>query len=124
MRVLIVDDYENAAVACCKLLELLGHECRCAFSGEAALSLLLSFTPDVIVLDLDMPGTTGYEVARAVRAGSLGAKVFLAALTGTTAADHRTSAAGFDLHVMKPASAAKLAAITDAAAAAKRRAIA
>lgn len=122
MRVLIVDDYVNAALACCKLLQLLGHESRCAFSGDHALALLHSYTPDVIVLDLDMPGATGYDVARAVRAGKLGTQVFIAALTGTTIEVQRFVAAGFDLHVMKPASAAKLVAITDAAA--NRRAIA
>jgi CheY-like chemotaxis protein len=122
MRVLIVDDYVNAALACCKLFQLLGHEPRCAFSGDHALALLQTYTPDVIVLDLDMPGATGYDVARAVRAGQQGARVFIAALTGTTIEVHRCLAAGFDLHVMKPASAEKLVAITTAAA--NRRAIA
>ena len=122
MRVLLVDDYQDAALACCHLLELLGHECRCAFSGEAALALLRSFTPDVIVLDLDLPGRSGFEIAREVRSSAIGPRVFLAALTGCWQQDQLSVAAGFDLHVMKPASAAKLEAITCAAA--NRRVIA
>lgn len=116
MRVLFVDDYENTAVICRELLQLLGHDCRCAFSGEDALELLHSFAPDVIVLDLNMPGCSGYEVARRVRASELGAHVFLAAITGTDADEYLAKAAGFDLQVEKPASAEKLILITNAAA--------
>jgi len=122
MRVLLVDDYQDVALACSHVLELLGHEVRCAFSGEAALALLPSFTPDIIVLDLDLPGRSGFEIAREVRSSVLGPRVFLAALSGCWEQDQRSIAAGFDLHVMKPASAAKLEAITSAAA--NRRVIA
>jgi CheY-like chemotaxis protein len=113
MRILVVDDYPDAALASCALLELLGHECRPALSGEAALREVATFTPDIVLLDLDLPGRTGYEVAREIRA--VDAQIFLAAMSGLQHDAQLAVAAGFDAHLAKPASAAKLAEVVNAA---------
>ena len=113
MRILVVYDYPEAAQATCTLLELLGHECRPALSGEAALRELATFMPDIVLLDLDLPGRTGYEVAREIRTAE--PRVFLAAMSGTREDAARCAAAGFDAHLAKPASAAKLADVVRAA---------
>jgi CheY-like chemotaxis protein len=113
MRILVVDDYPDAAQASCSLLELLGHECRSALTGEAALREIATFTPDIVLLDLDLPGRTGYEVARAIRA--IDAQVFLAAMSGLHHDAQLAVASGFDAHLAKPASAAKLVEVVNAA---------
>ena len=116
MRVLVVDDYPSAGRASCALLEVMGHECRLAETGEAALELFESFAPDLIVLDLDLPGHNGYEIAKTIRASQNGSRVFLAALTGLGYDEQRSLDAGFDMHAHKPASAALLESIVTAAA--------
>src|SRR5262245_4308621 len=109
MRVLVVDDFPNAAQASCFLLELLGHECKLAVSGEDALAVAASFHPDIILLDLELPGRSGFDIAREIRAAEKnGAHVFLAALTGLQFTEQNSTAAGFDVHLTKPASAEKL----------------
>jgi DNA-binding response OmpR family regulator len=116
MRVLVVDDYPSAGRASSALLEVLGHECRVAETGEAALVLFESFAPDIVVLDLDLPGHSGYEIARKIRTTKNGARVFIAALTGLGYDEQRSLDAGFDMHAHKPASAALLESIITAAA--------
>jgi DNA-binding response OmpR family regulator len=105
MRVLIVDDYPGAVEATKLLLELLGHECRTAVDGKAALEALATFVPDVVLLDVGLPDLSGYEVAREIRARTAGRRVFIAALTGWANAEDRilSLAAGIDLHLEKPA---------------------
>jgi DNA-binding response OmpR family regulator len=116
MRVLVVDDYPVAAEITCQLLELLGHESLAAVDGKQALDHAASFDPDVIVLDLDLPDQTGYDVARTLRARP-GKRPFIAAVTGFGGSEDRVRslAAGIDLHVLKPANAAMLTKIIDAA---------
>ena len=116
MRVLVVDDYPSAGRASCTLLEVLGHECRVAETGEAALVLFESFAPDVVMLDLDLPGHNGYEIAQRIRRMKNGSRVFIAALTGLGYDEQRSREAGFDMHAHKPASAALLESIITAAA--------
>ncbi|MES2564625.1 MAG: response regulator, partial [Pseudomonadota bacterium] len=67
LRILVVDDNEDSASSMTLLLELQGHEMRSAHSGAAALTLAEEYRPDVILLDIGMPGMTGYEVARQLR---------------------------------------------------------
>jgi CheY-like chemotaxis protein/anti-sigma regulatory factor (Ser/Thr protein kinase) len=103
-RLLIVDDNQDAANSLAKLLELQGHEARVAFSGLAALAELQTYTPDVIFLDIGMPGMDGYEVARQIRQFPRLERVLLAALTGWGQKEdrRRTAEAGFDHHLIKP----------------------
>ncbi|MDQ3367303.1 MAG: response regulator [Myxococcota bacterium] len=112
-RVLIVDDYPDAAELACLLLSLLGSECRTASCGREALAAAVAFEPDVALLDLELPDLTGYEVARQLRILAAGRPLYIAAVTGRGAAAdrQRTLAAGFDDHVLKPADVTVLQAI-------------
>jgi CheY-like chemotaxis protein/two-component sensor histidine kinase len=81
-RLLVVDDNQDAADSLAMLLRLQGHEVRVAHSGSAALDITKGYTPDVVFLDIGMPGMDGYEVARRLRQQPGWEKVVLAALTG------------------------------------------
>ena len=104
LRILVVDDNEDAAVSLTMLLEQEGFQAEAAFDGEQALEQLAASAPDVMLLDLGMPGMDGYEVAKRVRASAAGQAIRLIALTGWgQAADKaRTRQAQFDGHLVKP----------------------
>ncbi len=103
-RLLIVDDNQDAANSLAILLRLQGHEVRVAHSGMAALEITKGYAPDLVFLDIGMPGMDGYEVARRLRQQPGLEKVVLTALTGWgQQEDRRRSAeAGFDHHLVKP----------------------
>jgi len=103
-RVLIVDDNHDAAESLAMLVELIGNEAQVAYDGASALALLDEFRPGLVLLDLTMPGMSGFEVARAVRASAAHAGIRLVALSGRSADETRaeTRAAGFDAQVVKP----------------------
>lgn len=105
LRVLVVDDNVDIADALAALLDLQGCQVRVAHHGEAGLEQALEFEPDVIFLDIGLPGMDGYEVARELRSSSLGNQITLVALTGYGQASDRQKAveAGFDHHLVKPA---------------------
>jgi len=104
-NVLVVDDNRDAAETLAALLNMMGHNAPVANDGRQALRMLPSLMPDVVFLDLGMPGMSGYEVAAAIRQDARLAGIRLVALTGWGGeADRaRTSAAGFDEHLTKPA---------------------
>jgi PAS domain S-box-containing protein len=106
-RVLVVDDNVDAAESLALLLEVLGHAARVAHDGPSALSEAAAHAPEVVFLDLGLPGMSGYEVARALRADQAFDGTVLVALTGWGAAEdkRRTAEAGFDLHLTKPVDA-------------------
>jgi PAS domain S-box-containing protein len=110
LRVLVVDDNIDAAETLATLLELRGHEARLAHTGPAALDAAAAFAPDLIFLDIGLPGFNGYEVARRLRADPALAQPMLVALTGWgTDEDRRQAkAVGFDGHLVKPVDLAKL----------------
>jgi len=118
LRVLVVDDQPDAAYIVCVLLEVLGHTCVTAMTGQEALAVANDFEPDVAIVDIGLPDLSGYEIARALRAQPRFSKVFLAALTGWgTALDQACALdAGFDCHVTKPADRMKLQEILEQAA--------
>jgi CheY-like chemotaxis protein len=101
-RILVVDDSQDSAESLALLLELHGHEVRTAFAGPAALETASAFCPDVVLLDIGLPGMDGYEVARRLRAEHGGCR--LIALTGYGRDDdrRRSREAGFDHHLVKP----------------------
>jgi CheY-like chemotaxis protein len=103
-RLLVVDDNHDAAISLSMLLRLQGHEVRVAHDGPSALEIAMSFRPDMMFLDIGMPGMDGYEVARRVRKTPELEKTILAALTGWGQQDdrRRTAEAGFDHHLVKP----------------------
>jgi CheY-like chemotaxis protein len=108
--VLVVDDNVDAAAMLAELLPLWGHQARVAHGGPEALSLAAEFRPDVVLLDLGLPGMDGYEVARRLRATLGSSPPRLVALTGFGGEDDRrqTHAAGFAHHVTKPVDADEL----------------
>ena len=103
-RLLIVDDNQDSARSQAKMLRLLGHEVEAAFEGVEALRQVAAFRPEVVLLDLGLPGIDGYEVARRIRAMPEGREVLLVAQTGWGQDEdrRRTAAAGFDAHLVKP----------------------
>jgi CheY-like chemotaxis protein len=103
-RVLIADDNRDAADSLAILLRLDGHEVTVVHDGREALATLRALLPEVALLDIGMPELDGYEVARQVRAGSLGRAVTLIAVTGwgQEVDKARALAAGFNHHFTKP----------------------
>jgi len=112
-RVLVVDDNEDAANSLAMLLDAEGIEHRVVHDGPSALAAADGFRPDVVLLDIGMPGMDGYEVARRLRAQPLHAHTRLVALTGWSYEQDqaRSRAAGFDHHLRKPAHIGKLMAL-------------
>ena len=109
-RLLLVDDNVDAATSQAALLRYLGHEVEVAYNGEAALEKAQAFRPEIVLLDLGMPGMDGYEVARRLRATREGAGIKLVAQTGWGQEEdrRRTREAGFDAHLAKPVDMAAL----------------
>ncbi|MFL6214182.1 MAG: PAS domain S-box protein [Blastocatellia bacterium] len=103
-RILVVDDNVDSAESIALLLELNGHQVRMAHDGPTALEVAGSFRPEVIVLDIGLPGMDGYEVARRLRNDSAIREALLIALTGYGQDEDRQQslAAGFDHHLVKP----------------------
>jgi PAS domain S-box-containing protein len=102
LRILVVDDNEDAAESMSLLMKSMGHEVRTAFDGPAGLAIAQEFQPEVALLDLGMPVMNGYEVARALR--SAPDRCTLVAVTGWDhdAARRQARDAGFDQHLLKP----------------------
>jgi CheY-like chemotaxis protein len=102
-RVLVADDNRDAADSLQRILALYGYEVRVAYDGTSAVQINDDFKPLVAVLDIGMPGTNGYEVAREIRARH-GDGITLVALTGWGQEGDRRRAmeAGFDFHLTKP----------------------
>ena len=117
LQVLVVDDNLDAADSLAALLAMLGHHPQVALDGPSGLALARARTPDLMILDIGMPGMNGHEVARAVRATPALAGVTLVALTGWGApGDIELAAeAGFDRHLTKPVSLEALESALEAA---------
>jgi signal transduction histidine kinase len=111
-RVLVVDDNRDAADTLAHLLRQAGAPVQVAYNGPVALNLVESFAPDVVVLDLGMPGMSGLDVARQIRKRPEPQPV-LVALTGWGQSQDRelTRVAGFDHHLTKPVDFAELQAL-------------
>jgi signal transduction histidine kinase len=103
-RILVADDNRDALDSLVELLAMAGHETHKAGDGAQALEAATRLRPEVILLDIGMPGLDGYEVARAIRAQSWGRQPTLVALTGwgQDTDRKRSSEAGFDAHWVKP----------------------
>jgi PAS domain S-box-containing protein len=107
-RIVIVDDNRDALESLATLLRLAGHEVTIASDGASGLRIVDETRPDLALLDIGLPGMSGYEVARRLR--EAGCSVPLAAVTGygTPEDRERTRAAGFDHHLVKPVDTASL----------------
>jgi len=104
LRVLLVDDHEEAVKALGTLLELWGHEVRVALDGPSALDAAGELRPELVLLDIGLPEMDGWEVARRLRQLPGAAGAVLVALTGygQRADRERSREAGFDHHLVKP----------------------
>ena len=111
--VLIVEDNDDARESLQLLLESLGHRVLSAADGPRALALAEHHRPEVVLIDLGLPGLDGYAVARAFRAGPGGKTLTLIAVTGYGQAEdrRRSKDAGFDAHLVKPASESVLSSL-------------
>jgi CheY-like chemotaxis protein len=103
-RILIVDDNLDSVEGMATLQKRRGHEVRTAATGPEALEVAAEFHPDVVLLDIGLPGMDGFEVARQLRASPEFRSAFLVAMTGYATADDRRHAkeVGFDEHLIKP----------------------
>ncbi|MCU0621674.1 MAG: ATP-binding protein [Gemmatimonadales bacterium] len=109
LRVLVVDDNVDAADSLATLLGLRGHAVSVAHDGHEALARALADRPDVVLLDIGLPGMNGYEVATVLRQQPGGGPVLVAVTGYGQGADARRAAeAGFDRHLVKPVDAAEL----------------
>jgi PAS domain S-box-containing protein len=103
-RVLMVEDNPDAAESLVMILELLGHHVRVVHNGPAALATALANVPDIMLVDIGLPGMDGYQVAQAIRREPSLKHLLLVALTGYGRPEdkQRAMAAGFDYHLVKP----------------------
>ena len=103
-RVLVVDDNVDAATMLAALIRQLGHEVQIVHDGSAALEAAEGYRPEVILLDIGMPGMNGFEVARRLRELGRIPAVRIVAVTGWGKPEDRKRSreAGFDMHLMKP----------------------
>ncbi len=104
LQVLVVDDNQDAADSLAALLEIDGFDVRTVYDGMAAIAAVEQRQPDMIIMDLGMPGMDGYDTARAIRQQAGAERILLLALTGWGQSDarRRTTEAGFDHHLVKP----------------------
>jgi CheY-like chemotaxis protein len=104
LRVLVVDDNRDAAEVLAMLLESIGVNAQTVNGGPAALAAIPNYQPNIILMDIGMPGMDGYEVARRIRKQPHFNSIKLVALTGWGQEKDRrdSSKAGFDYHLTKP----------------------
>jgi two-component system CheB/CheR fusion protein len=102
--ILVVEDHEDSRLVLKLWLEIVGHEVQTAPDGPTALAVAETRPPAVAIIDISLPGLTGWDVARRLRE-TYGQRIGLIALTSLqTPADRvRSAQAGFDLHLVKPA---------------------
>lgn len=103
-RMLVVDDDEACAKTLMWTLEMLGYTAKTALDGQTAIKLAKDFRPDVILLDIGLPGMNGYEICQAMRKDPALQNTIFIAQTGWGQKAHRERAkvAGFDYHLVKP----------------------
>ena len=101
---LIADDLPDAARSLAMLFEMYGADVRISFDGAQTLRAAEDFRPEIVLMDISMPGMSGYETARAIRGTPWGHAMILVALTGwgRTRDLEDARAAGFDDHLLKP----------------------
>ncbi len=115
-NVLIVEDHPDSRESLRRLVQYLGHRTETAGDGLEGVAAGLAHRPDVVVVDIGLPGIDGYEVARRLRAG-LGDGVFLIAYTAYGQPEDRARAvgAGFNLFLVKPEGLSELLRVLGAA---------
>lgn len=121
-RILLVDDHHESADAMSTMLTQFGNTVRTVYDGQHALTVFEAWRPEVVVLDLGMPGLDGFQVARCIRALPAGRRTLIIALTGfSSRLDRQQSvAAGIDHHSVKPVDAIILQRVIEVQLAEKR----
>ncbi len=114
-RILVVDDNHDSAESMALLLSLHGHISEARFTGEGLVDYARAFRPDLVLLDIGLPGRSGYDVVRELRADQGLAKIRVAAMSGFDRdADRRAGTqAGFDVHFVKPVDLKELIKLID-----------
>jgi len=107
-RVLVVDDNQDAADTLTMWLDVHGHATRTVYSAVAALEAVTGFAPDVVLLDIGLPGMDGYEVARRIKRQHPAMRVIALSGYGQLRDRAASAAAGFDAHAVKPVDMAEL----------------
>ena len=104
LKVLVVEDNADSASSEAMLLRLQGHEVVVARDGFTALSLAQEHAPDVVLLDIGLPGINGWTLAKLFREQALDKEPFIIAVTGFGQNDdvRQSAEAGIDLHLLKP----------------------
>lgn len=111
LSVLVVEDNDDTAESTAELLRMCGHAVRVATCGADALTAAAAEAPDVVLLDIGLPGMNGWEVAAKLRRQTQGKQPVVVAMTGfgTVSDKWRSADAGVDLHLVKPVDPASLA---------------
>ena len=106
----VIDDNHDATNLTAMLIETLGGECRLAYDGISVMREVLAYRPEVVLVDIGMPGLDGYETCSRIRR-ELGRSLFVVALTGFGQEQDRVKAiqSGFDVHLTKPVDPKELA---------------
>ena len=102
LRVLIVDDYPDSADCTSMLLKTLGCQTQVAYQADAVFEAAAEFRPQLFIIDLGMPGTDGFALARQLRQSPMFSNCLLAAYTGYQQYRHEAEQAGFDTYLLKP----------------------
>jgi PAS domain S-box-containing protein len=114
-RILVVDDNRDAAVTLAAILTLSGNRAQVAHDGNEAVEMAATYRPDLILLDIGMPGLNGHDACQAIRKEPWGRDIVIVALTGWGQAEDREKSrrAGFDGHLVKPVDPAALAGLLE-----------
>jgi CheY-like chemotaxis protein len=114
-RILVVDDNVDNTEALCLYLAQRGHVVQSAYDGDQACRMAEEFRPDVVLLDIGLPGKSGHDVCRHLRAQPWGASMLVVAQTGwgQRADRQRSQLAGFDAHLVKPVDPVELVSLAE-----------
>jgi DNA-binding response OmpR family regulator len=117
-RVLVVDDHVDTVQSTVIFFRAAGYDARGCYNGQDALRAIRDFDPDAVVMDIGMPGMSGWEAARAIRGEFPGRRPLLIAITGEYKGGADlivTKMNGFDHYFLKPTAPAKLIELIEAA---------
>ncbi|MDC7677678.1 response regulator [Asticcacaulis machinosus] len=115
MNILIVEDNEALAQTTGWIVEMFGHDYRFSHDAGSAIATAADYKPHVIIMDIGLPGMSGYDLCRQMRADPALSQTIFIAQTGRSEPEHRQMAedAGFHHHIVKPANIEKLQALLD-----------
>ena len=115
LRILIAEDNRDAADSLQALLEALGYRTQVVYDGESAVRAAMDWRPDAVIMDIGLPGISGYDAARQIRAQEIAGRVLIIALIGWGQESDRqqSAAAGIDHHLVKPLDLAVLRRLLD-----------